>query len=83
MSRKSGAIQYGVNLGGVINLLAPQAGRRTPAAVSGGKRKERALKVYINPANGERVETKGGNHKTLKAWRQEFGADVVEGWLQK
>lgn len=75
--------EYGVSLGGVINLLDPQAGRRSTAAVSGGKRKERALKVYINPANSERVETKGGNHKTLKTWKKEFGADVVEGWLQK
>ena len=75
--------EYGVSLGGVINLLDPQAGRRATAAVSGGKRKERALKIYINPANSERVETKGGNHKTLKAWKKEFGADVVEGWLQK
>lgn len=79
--------EYGVSLGGVINLLDPQAGRRATAtataAVSGGKRKERALKIYINPANSERVETKGGNHKTLKTWKKEFGADVVEGWLQK
>lgn len=75
--------EYNVSLGGVINLLDPQAPPRAPAAIGGVQRKERALKVYVNPESRERVETKGGNHKVLKAWKEEFGADVVEGWLQK
>ena len=75
--------EYSVSLGGVINLLDPQGGRRAPVAVSFGQRKARALKIYVNPQIGERVETKGGNHKALKAWKGEFGADVVESWLQK
>lgn len=75
--------EYGVSLGGVIALLDPQAGRRAPSATSSAPRKARDLKVYINPKSGERVETKGGNHKVLKAWKEEFGGDVVEGWLQK
>jgi len=28
------------------------------------------------------VETKGGNHKILKQWKQEHGSDTVESWLQ-
>ena len=28
------------------------------------------------------VETKGGNHKILKAWKEKHGADVVEGWVK-
>ena len=75
--------EYSVSLGGVINLLDPQGGRRTAVAVSSGQRKARALKIYVNPQNSERVETKGGNHKTLKAWKKEFSAAVVESWLQK
>ncbi|HCL4185724.1 TPA: DNA binding protein, partial [Pseudomonas aeruginosa] len=46
------------------------------------QRKARAVKVYKNPNSGEIVETKGGNHKVLKAWKAEFGNDVVESWLQ-
>ena len=26
------------------------------------------------------IETKGGNHKTLKEWKAKWGGDVVEGW---
>ncbi|MGE8499386.1 MAG: histone-like nucleoid-structuring protein, MvaT/MvaU family [Pseudomonas sp.] len=73
--------EYGFSLREVKLILDPQArAARAPAAA--GQRKERQLKVYINPQNGERVETKGGNHKILKAWKEEFGGDVVEGWLK-
>ena len=55
------------------------------AATTGSKppRKARTVKVYKNPHNGEVVETKGGNHKTLKEWKLNWGGDVVEGWVQK
>lgn len=72
---------YGYSLRNVINLLDPSAGKGAVAPVK-GPRRERTLKRYKNPNTGEVVETKGGNQKTLKAWKQEFGADVVEGWLQ-
>lgn len=71
---------YNKSLKDIINILDPQA-KRT-AAPAKTPRAERKVKVYINPNNGERIETKGGNHKQLKEWKQEFGADVVEGWLQ-
>jgi hypothetical protein len=29
------------------------------------------------------VETKGGNHKTLKEWKTKHGADEVESWVKK
>jgi hypothetical protein len=38
--------------------------------------------VYKNPETGETVESKGGNHKVLKAWKEQYGAEQVEGWLQ-
>ncbi|CAI8804818.1 MULTISPECIES: histone-like nucleoid-structuring protein, MvaT/MvaU family [Pseudomonas] len=76
--------KYGYSLKDVINLLDPQAGRRAPAAGSkAGSRKPRQLKVYKNPHTGEVVETKGGNHKTLKDWKAEHGSDTVESWLTK
>jgi hypothetical protein len=27
------------------------------------------------------IETKGGNHKELKAWKEKYGADTVESWV--
>ncbi|AZF11978.1 transcriptional regulator MvaT, P16 subunit, putative [Pseudomonas sp. R2-37-08W] len=76
--------KYSYSLKDVINLLDPQAGRRVPAVeFKAGSRKPRQLKVYKNPHTGEVVETKGGNHKTLKAWKAEHGSATVESWLAK
>lgn len=71
---------YNKSLNDIISILDPEARRTKPAAKA--VRAERKLKVYINPNNGDQIETKGGNHKQLKAWKEEFGAEVVEGWLQ-
>jgi hypothetical protein len=76
--------EYGYSLPNVINLLDPKSGRRTPAAESKtGTRKPRQVKIYKNPNTGEVVETKGGNHKTLKEWKAEHGSATVESWLTK
>ena len=72
---------YGFSLRNVIAVLDPKAGKNASAPVKGARR-ERALKRYKNPNNGEVVETKGGNHKVLKAWKEQYGADVVESWLE-
>ncbi len=76
--------QYGFSLKHIINLLDPQSTKRgpTPAATT-GTRKPRETKVYKNPHTGEVVETKGGNHKTLKEWKTKHGAEEVESWLRK
>lgn len=72
--------EYGLSLRGLISILDPQTSH---AAVRPASTKApRKLKVYKNPKTGEVVETKGGNHKVLKAWKTEFGAEVVEGWRQ-
>ena len=76
--------EYGYSLRNVIALLDPQAStRRAPAATESkaGSRKPRQVKIYKNPHSGEVVETKGGNHKVLKEWKAEYGADTVESWL--
>lgn len=74
---------YGVNLRGIIAVLDPQANRTsTPAPAVRGQRRQRQVKVYKNPETGEVVETKGGNHKVLKTWKEQYGAHTVEGWLQ-
>lgn len=73
--------EYNYSLRNVIALLDPSAGKASVAAVKGARR-ERTVKRYKNPNTGEVIETKGGNHKVLKAWKTEHGADVVETWLQ-
>ena len=58
---------YGKNLRDIVAILDPN-----PSASKGSsapkQRKARVLKVYQNPHTGELIETKGGNHRGLKAW---------------
>jgi len=77
--------QYGYSLRNIIGILDPQASRRvaTPAAVEKAPRRERQVKQYKNPHNGEIIETKGGNHKLLKEWKAQYGGDEVESWLTR
>jgi hypothetical protein len=78
--------EYSFSLKDVINILDPQARKSrkgAPVAVEKTTRKARSMKIYKNPHNGEIVETKGGNHKTLKAWKAEHGGHEVESWLTK
>ncbi|WP_256818928.1 histone-like nucleoid-structuring protein, MvaT/MvaU family [Pseudomonas putida] len=75
--------KYGYSLRDIINILDPQASRRTaaPAAAEKSPRRARQVKQYKNPHNGEIIETKGGNHKLLKEWKAKYGSDEVESWL--
>ena len=75
--------EYNKSLRDVIALLDPSAGKQTVKAARTSARAPRELKVYKNPNTGETVETKGGNHKTLKAWKEKWGAEAVQSWLQK
>ncbi|MBF8643985.1 histone-like nucleoid-structuring protein, MvaT/MvaU family [Pseudomonas pudica] len=77
--------KYGYSLRDVINILDPQASRRSaaPSDVERAPRRARQVKQYKNPHNGEIIETKGGNHKLLKEWKAEYGADEVESWVAR
>ncbi|MGG5289994.1 histone-like nucleoid-structuring protein, MvaT/MvaU family [Pseudomonas shirazensis] len=80
--------EYGMSLRNVISILDPKAAAGAVVAGAGkvdgrrGPRAPRALKRYLNPHTSEVVETKGGNHSTLKAWKAQHGAEQVESWLQ-
>lgn len=75
--------EYGYSLRNIIEILDPQSkARRTEQPAAPSTRRARKVKKYKNPHSGEVVETKGGNHKTLKEWKSQYGGDVVEGWLQ-
>lgn len=78
--------EYSFSLRDIINILDPQSGSRKVApavVVEKATRKPRSVKVYKNPHSGEIVETKGGNHKTLKEWKGQYGSDVVESWVSQ
>lgn len=67
----------------IIALLDPKAeqrGAKAPATSVTGRRKRR-LKIYKHPKTGEVIETRGGNHKGLRSWKDEFGEETVESWL--
>ncbi|MDR5893129.1 DNA binding protein [Halomonas mongoliensis] len=65
----------------VIKLLDPKPATAKAASTTSTGRAKRKLKIYKNPNTGEIVETRGGNQKTLKAWKEEYGSETVEGWL--
>lgn len=73
--------EYNYSLRNVIALLDPNSGKGITTSMK-GTRGQRPLKRYKNPNNGEVVETKGGNHKVLKAWKMQYGAEKVGSWLQ-
>ncbi|MEX5592733.1 histone-like nucleoid-structuring protein, MvaT/MvaU family [Pseudomonas orientalis] len=74
---------YDKSLRDVIAILDPNPAKRgaTPAAAP-KQRRARVVKVYQNPHTGELIETKGGNHRGLKAWKEEHGAATVDSWLR-
>lgn len=78
--------EYGYSLRNIVAILDPQPATRRVApttVVERGSRKPRQIKQYRNPHTGEIIETKGGNHKQLKEWKAEHGAEEVESWLAK
>nr|WP_276554542.1 histone-like nucleoid-structuring protein, MvaT/MvaU family [Pseudomonas peradeniyensis] len=72
---------YDKNLRDIIAILDPKAVSRAPAPIK-QQRRPRVVKVYQNPHTGERIETKGGNHRGLKAWKEQYGAQTVESWVR-
>lgn len=71
--------KYDLNERGVMSLLGfgdSDTGKKQ-------QRRSRMVKTYINPHTQERIETKGGNHKQLKEWKAEHGAEEVASWELK
>ncbi len=75
--------QYGKSLRDIIAILDPESARKPRLAItSAGGKRNRKVKRYTNPHSNEVIETKGGNHKTLKEWKAKWGADTVESWAE-
>lgn len=73
--------EYSKSLRDITLILDPQAVRGTAKSTSTRTRSPRKMKQYNNPNTGEVIETKGGNHKTLKEWKAKWGGDTVESWV--
>ena len=74
--------EYQKSLRDIIAMLDPEAkaSKAKGAAKATGTKRARKVKQYKNPNTGEVIETKGGNHKTLKEWKAQWGSEEVEGW---
>lgn len=70
--------EHGKSKSDVINLLNPE---NSTAKASAGSKSKRRLKRYTNPHNNEIVETRGGNNKTIRAWKEEHGSKVDD-WFE-
>ena len=53
----------------------------TKKAKSTNTRRRRKLKIYQNPLTKETIETRGGNHKILKAWKNQYPTQNIEEWI--
>ncbi|QYX54335.1 DNA binding protein [Pseudomonas sp. S07E 245] len=77
---------YEKGLRDIVAILDPKGSSKPATKASGAppkqQRRARVVKVYENPHTGELIETKGGNHRGLKAWKEEHGASTVDGWLR-
>ena len=76
--------EFGKRPADVIALLDPANDQRGAKAAAGNNanRRKRRLKIYKNPKTGEVIETRGGNHKGLRSWKDEYGDETVESWLE-
>ena len=73
--------EYDKSAADVLALLDPKPKSTSGSQSSGAGRRKRKLKIFENPNTGEVVETRGGNQKTLKEWKEEYGDETVESWL--
>ena len=76
-------IKHGCSKNDLIALLQESnlaSVRQRKNAVS-TSRKPRKLKIFRNPKTGETVETRGGNHKVLKAWKAKYNLKNIDDWL--
>jgi Bacterial xenogeneic silencer MvaT, C-terminal domain len=64
----------------ILVAIDPSVAAKAGTSTNAGSRPKRPLITYKNPHTGEVVETRGGNHKTLKEWRKEYGAEAVKSW---
>ena len=77
--------EYGYKLQNIVDILDPQPIHipELDLLEQESGRRVRKLQVWKNPITGEVLETRSGNNKTLKTWKEEYGEQFVSTWLQK
>ncbi|MEH6685764.1 MAG: histone-like nucleoid-structuring protein MvaT [Halopseudomonas sabulinigri] len=73
--------QYNKSLKDVVAIIDPDNKATSGKKSATGVKRARKVKQYKNPNTGEVIETKGGNHKNLKAWKEQYGSEKVESWM--
>ena len=73
--------QYNKSLKDVVAIIDPDNKSTSGKKSATGVKRARKVKQYKNPNSGEVIETKGGNHKNLKAWKEQYGSEKVESWM--
>ena len=73
--------KFGKTKAELIAFLSDGKTSTTEKAKSQNPRKQRKLKIYKNPLTDETIETRGGNHKVLKAWKAQYPAQNIEEWI--
>ena len=68
-------------MGTIEPRIARKLGLNSELDASPKPKAKRTLKTYRNPHTGEEVHTRGGNQKTIKAWKEQHGKDEVESWV--
>ena len=75
--------KFGKTKAELVAFLSDGKTTKTTAkkAESTNTRKRRKLKIYKNPLTNETIETRGGNHKVLKAWKTQYATQNIEEWI--
>ena len=75
--------KHGCSSDDLISILQSNSTASGKRAVSSSRkaRKPRILKIFKNPNTGETVETRGGNHRVLKAWKSDYKLASIDEWL--
>ena len=75
--------KHGCSKNDLIALLqgSSTGGLKHKNTVAASSRKPRKLKIFRNPKTGETVETRGGHHKVLKAWKAKYKLENIDDWL--
>lgn len=72
--------EYDKSLRDINAILDPASLEANNAPQKTTTRRVRRTKRYTNPHTGGVIETRGGNHKELKEWKQQWGNETVESW---
>ena len=73
--------KFGKTKAELMAFLSDGKTSTTEKAKSQNPRKQRKLKFYKNPLTNETIETRGGNHKILKAWKNQNPTQNIEEWI--